>query len=96
MWSWEVGEGKVRVVKVEGKASPADVGTKFLSATEFDGGPSVRGRVSDCSGPDLSKCDDAHAPAGGRETQTSSSDDTHVMFQDYRGANVTLRPLPWL
>ena len=51
----EVGEGKVRVVKVEGKANPADVGTKFLSATEscsssvactsspIDGGPSVRG-----------------------------------------------------
>ena len=31
---WEVGEGKVRVVKVEGKANPANVGTKFLSATE--------------------------------------------------------------
>ena len=31
----EVGEGKVRVVKVEGKANPADVGTKFLSTTEF-------------------------------------------------------------
>ena len=31
----EVGEGKVRVVKVEGKAYPADVRTKFLSATEL-------------------------------------------------------------
>ena len=31
----EVGEGKVRVVKDEGKADPADVGTKFLSATEL-------------------------------------------------------------
>ena len=31
----EVGEGKVRVVKVEGKANPADVGTKFLSSTEL-------------------------------------------------------------
>ena len=31
----EVGEGKVRVVKVEGTANPADVGTKFLSATEL-------------------------------------------------------------
>ena len=31
----DVGEGKVRVVKVEGKANPADVGTKFLSATEL-------------------------------------------------------------
>ena len=30
-----VGEGKVRVVKGEGKANPADVGTKFLSATEL-------------------------------------------------------------
>ena len=31
----EVGEGKVRVVKVEGKANPGDVGKKFLSATEL-------------------------------------------------------------
>ena len=31
----EVGEGKVRVVKVEGKANRADVGTKFLSAAEL-------------------------------------------------------------
>ena len=31
----EFGEGKVRVVKVEGEANPADVGTKFLSATEL-------------------------------------------------------------
>ena len=30
-----VGVGKVRVVKVEGRANPADVGTKFLSATEL-------------------------------------------------------------
>ena len=36
LWmQWEAGEGKVRVVKVEGKANPADVGTKFLSATEL-------------------------------------------------------------
>ena len=31
----EVGEGKVRVVKIDGKANPADVGTKFLSAAEL-------------------------------------------------------------
>ena len=31
----EVGEGKVRVVKVAGKANAADVVTKFLSATEL-------------------------------------------------------------
>ena len=31
----EVGEGKFRVVKFEGTANPADVGTKFLSATEL-------------------------------------------------------------
>ena len=31
----EFGEGKVRVVKVEGIADPAGVGTKFLSATEL-------------------------------------------------------------
>ena len=31
----EVGEGKVRVVKIGGKTNPADVGTKFLSVTEL-------------------------------------------------------------
>ena len=31
----EVGEGKVRVVKIDGKARPADVGTKFLSVAEL-------------------------------------------------------------
>ena len=30
-----VGRGKVRAVKIGGKANPADVGTKFLSATEL-------------------------------------------------------------
>ena len=31
----EVGEGTVGVVKIAGKANPADVGTKFLAATEL-------------------------------------------------------------
>ena len=54
-----------------------------------DGGPSVRGEVSDCSGPDLQKCDDAHALAG--RSPLSSSDDTHVEFQDC-GGHVAMVP----
>ena len=38
----------------------------------------------------VQKCDDAHALAGGRST-ISSSDDTHVVFQDY-GGNVAMVP----
>ena len=30
-----VGRGKVRAIKIGGKANPTDVGTKFLSATEL-------------------------------------------------------------
>ena len=47
------------------------------------------GWVSDCDGPDLQKCDDAHALAGGR-SPISSSDDTHVEFQDYGGHVATV------
>ena len=31
----EVGEGKVKVVKIDGTANPADIGTKFLSVSEL-------------------------------------------------------------
>ena len=46
--------------------------------------------MSDCSGRQLKKCDDAHALAGGR-SPISSSDDTHVEFQDY-GGHVAMVP----
>ena len=46
--------------------------------------------MSNCSGPDLYKCDDAHALVGGR-SPISSSDDTHVELQD-SGGHVAMVP----
>ena len=58
--------------------------------------------LSDCDGPDLQKCDDAHALAGRREAQSPPAMTRMLWSRTTAGmlpwcrANVTVRPYPWL
>ena len=101
LWiQWEVGEGKSELTRskvnltqlTRGRSSCQQLSWQRswrCSTLSCSSSVACTGSPSD-GGPDLWKCDDAHAPAGGR-SRISSSDDTHVEFQDY-GGHVAMVP----